>query len=208
MCDLGRTTTDVVLMEVPGRDRVLGSRRRHHSFTCRRSRSTRWRCLGTSCLWRSSCRCVISALCAPPCLLNPVNQDPVYHVRMTFLDKLVSFLSRRRIHPMYNIVPFLCVHDPEHDVKTKASAVVIIYSMSLSLMPGTQAQAYVKFALKALPKGRYSHRYLSDSNTEVRRYRQLSGSRPLSTTSSGYCTCLPIIQISKSMRNRSPTWQG
>ncbi|RPD56961.1 hypothetical protein L226DRAFT_491089 [Lentinus tigrinus ALCF2SS1-7] len=60
-------------------------------------------------------------------------QDPVYQVRMTFLDKLISFLSRRRIHPMYNIVPFLSVHDPELDVKTKA-------------------QAYVKFALRALPK--------------------------------------------------------
>ncbi|KAI0698060.1 armadillo-type protein [Cerioporus squamosus] len=60
-------------------------------------------------------------------------QDPVYQVRMTFLDKLVSFLSRRRIHVMYNIVPFLCVHDPEHDVKNKA-------------------QAYVRYAVKALPK--------------------------------------------------------
>ncbi|TFK86665.1 hypothetical protein K466DRAFT_492369 [Polyporus arcularius HHB13444] len=66
-----------------------------------------------------------------------IMQDPVYQVRMTFLDKLVSFLSRRRIHPMYNIVPFLCVHDPEHDVKIKASPM---------------AQAYVRFALKALPK--------------------------------------------------------
>ncbi|RPD70263.1 hypothetical protein L226DRAFT_526109 [Lentinus tigrinus ALCF2SS1-7] len=56
-------------------------------------------------------------------------QDPVYQVRMTFLDKLISFLSQRRIHPMYNIVPFLSVHDPELD-----------------------AQAYVKFALRALPK--------------------------------------------------------
>lgn len=47
----------------------------------------------------------------------------MYQVRMTFLDKLVSFLSRRKVHTMYNIVPFLSVHDPELDVKNKASPI-------------------------------------------------------------------------------------
>ncbi|EIW55568.1 uncharacterized protein TRAVEDRAFT_73422 [Trametes versicolor FP-101664 SS1] len=61
-------------------------------------------------------------------------QDPVYQVRMTFLDKLVALLSRGKLPPQYNIVPFLSVHDPEADVKSKA-------------------QAYVSFALRAMPKG-------------------------------------------------------
>ena len=61
-------------------------------------------------------------------------QDPVWHVRMTFLDKMLSLLSRSKIPIQYNMVPFLCVHDPEADVKSKS-------------------QAYVVFALRAMPKG-------------------------------------------------------
>ncbi|OSD08806.1 hypothetical protein PYCCODRAFT_1380708 [Trametes coccinea BRFM310] len=60
-------------------------------------------------------------------------QDPVYQVRMTFLDKLVSLLSRNKLPVQYNIIPFLSVHDPEEDVKSKA-------------------KAYVIFALRAMPK--------------------------------------------------------
>ncbi|CDO77959.1 hypothetical protein BN946_scf184971.g9 [Trametes cinnabarina] len=60
-------------------------------------------------------------------------QDPVYQVRMTFLDKLVSLLSRNKLPVQFNIIPFLSVHDPEEDVKGKA-------------------KAYVTFALRAMPK--------------------------------------------------------
>ncbi|KAI0646530.1 armadillo-type protein [Trametes meyenii] len=60
-------------------------------------------------------------------------QDPVYQVRMTFLDKLVSLLTKGKLPVQYNIIPFLSVHDPEADVKSKA-------------------QAYVAFALRAVPK--------------------------------------------------------
>lgn len=52
---------------------------------------------------------------------------------MTFLDKLVVALSKGKIPIQYNMVPFLAVHDPEADVKGKA-------------------QAYVLFALRAMPK--------------------------------------------------------
>ncbi|KAH9849574.1 armadillo-type protein [Lenzites betulinus] len=60
-------------------------------------------------------------------------QDPVYQVRMSFLNKLVALLSKNKLPVQYNIVPFLSVHDPEADVKGKA-------------------QAYVSFAVRALPK--------------------------------------------------------
>ncbi|KAI0824810.1 armadillo-type protein [Trametes gibbosa] len=60
-------------------------------------------------------------------------QDPVYQVRMAFLNKLVALLSKNKLPVQYNIVPFLSVHDPEADVKGKA-------------------QAYVTFALRAMPK--------------------------------------------------------
>ncbi|KAI0634818.1 armadillo-type protein [Trametes polyzona] len=60
-------------------------------------------------------------------------QDPVYQVRMRFLDKLVALLSKGKLPVQYNVIPFLSVHDPEEDVKSKA-------------------QAYVTFALRAMPK--------------------------------------------------------
>ncbi|PIL27726.1 hypothetical protein GSI_10879 [Ganoderma sinense ZZ0214-1] len=72
-------------------------------------------------------------------------QDPVYQVRMTFLDKLVVALSKGKIPIQYNMVPFLAVHDPEADVKGKA-------------------QAYVLFALRAMPKPvrleRFEHSFI------------------------------------------------
>lgn len=46
-------------------------------------------------------------------------QDSVYQVRMRFLDKMVSLLSKNKISIRYNMLPFLCVHDPEADVKSK-----------------------------------------------------------------------------------------
>ena len=47
-------------------------------------------------------------------------QDSAYLVRMRFLDKLILFLTRNKIPIQYNMLPFLCVHDPEADVKIKA----------------------------------------------------------------------------------------
>ena len=52
-------------------------------------------------------------------------QDPVYQVRVTFLNKLVSLLSRTKIPIQYNMVPFLTIHDPEPDVRSKAGIHVI-----------------------------------------------------------------------------------
>ncbi|KAI8986667.1 armadillo-type protein [Trametes punicea] len=60
-------------------------------------------------------------------------QDPVYQVRVIFLNKLVSLLSKSKLPVQYNVIPFLSVHDPEEDVKSKA-------------------KAYVTFALRAVPK--------------------------------------------------------
>ncbi|KAI0747029.1 armadillo-type protein [Daedaleopsis nitida] len=72
-------------------------------------------------------------------------QDPVYQVRMTFLDKLVQLLSRNRIPMQYNIVPFLTIHDPEPDVRSKA-------------------QAYIVYALRNLPRQvklqRFEHNFI------------------------------------------------
>ncbi|OBZ77502.1 Sister chromatid cohesion protein pds5 [Grifola frondosa] len=56
-------------------------------------------------------------------------QDPCYQVRMTFMEKLVLLLSTRKLPVQFNVIPFLSVHDPEAD-----------------------AQAYVSFAVRAMPK--------------------------------------------------------
>ncbi|KAH7910374.1 armadillo-type protein [Hygrophoropsis aurantiaca] len=58
-------------------------------------------------------------------------QDPCYNVRMTFLTKLVSLLTPRKLPPRFNVIPFLTVHDPEADVKSRAIAYVTFASRSL-----------------------------------------------------------------------------
>ncbi|EIW77089.1 cohesin-associated protein Pds5 [Coniophora puteana RWD-64-598 SS2] len=59
-------------------------------------------------------------------------QDPCYNVRAIFLTKLVLLLTPRKLPARFNIIPFLTVHDPEADVKTRATA-------------------YVQFAVRSLP---------------------------------------------------------
>ncbi|KZT68344.1 hypothetical protein DAEQUDRAFT_812146 [Daedalea quercina L-15889] len=61
-------------------------------------------------------------------------QDPCYQVRITFMDKLLSLLTARKLGPSYNVIPFLSVHDPEADVKNRAVAYV---SAALRSMPKT-----------------------------------------------------------------------
>ncbi|KAI0938430.1 hypothetical protein AcW1_001836 [Taiwanofungus camphoratus] len=58
-------------------------------------------------------------------LLAITIQDPCYQVRITFMDKLVTLLTARKLSPRFNVVPFLSVHDPEADVKNKAKAYVV-----------------------------------------------------------------------------------
>lgn len=48
-------------------------------------------------------------------------QDPCYQIRMSFLDKTIAQLSRGKLNPSYNVIPFLAVHDPESDVISKVS---------------------------------------------------------------------------------------
>ena len=80
-------------------------------------------------------------------------QDSVYQVRMRFLDKLLTSLSKGKLPIQYNMIPFLCVHDPESDVKSKVrqgnSSIPITWPLTFK----TQAQAYVAYALRAMPKG-------------------------------------------------------
>ncbi|KAJ4468818.1 armadillo-type protein [Lentinula aciculospora] len=51
-------------------------------------------------------------------------QDTCFNVRMTFLQKLVSLLHRRKLPAKYHVILFLTVHDPEEDIKQKAAATV------------------------------------------------------------------------------------
>ncbi|KAF8726601.1 hypothetical protein AX14_007667 [Amanita brunnescens Koide BX004] len=56
--------------------------------------------------------------------LAVVVQDSCYNVRISFLSKLISRLQSRKLPPRYNVILFLTIHDPEEDVKTKASSYV------------------------------------------------------------------------------------
>ncbi|KAH7926273.1 hypothetical protein BV22DRAFT_1128351 [Leucogyrophana mollusca] len=58
-------------------------------------------------------------------------QDPCYNVRMVFLTKLVSLLTPRKLPSRFNVIPFLTVHDPEADVKSRAIAYISFASRSL-----------------------------------------------------------------------------
>jgi len=56
--------------------------------------------------------------------LAVVVQDSCYNVRISFLSKLISLLQSRKLPARYNVILFLTIHDPEEDVKTKASSYV------------------------------------------------------------------------------------
>ncbi|TDL19619.1 ARM repeat-containing protein [Rickenella mellea] len=53
-------------------------------------------------------------------LLALTVQDSCFQVRIGFLTKLVGLLHTRKLHPRFNLIPFLTVHDPEAEVKEKA----------------------------------------------------------------------------------------
>jgi sister-chromatid-cohesion protein PDS5 len=59
-------------------------------------------------------------------------QDPCYNVRMEFLMKLFPLLTARKLPPRYNLIPFLTVHDPEADVKSRAISYVTYASRNIS----------------------------------------------------------------------------
>ncbi|KAF8624977.1 hypothetical protein AX15_005612 [Amanita polypyramis BW_CC] len=56
--------------------------------------------------------------------LAVVVQDSCYNVRISFLSKLIPLLQSRKVPARYNVVLFLTIHDPEEDVKIKASSYV------------------------------------------------------------------------------------
>jgi len=58
-------------------------------------------------------------------------QDPCYHVRITFLTKLVSLLTARKLPPRFNTIPFLTIHDPEADIRDRAIAYVSFIMRSI-----------------------------------------------------------------------------
>ncbi|KAG2124196.1 armadillo-type protein [Suillus clintonianus] len=58
-------------------------------------------------------------------------QDPCYNVRMEFLMKIFPLLTARKLPAQYNLIPFLTVHDPEADVKSRAISYVTHASRNL-----------------------------------------------------------------------------
>ncbi|KAF6757823.1 cohesin-associated protein Pds5 [Ephemerocybe angulata] len=53
-----------------------------------------------------------------------VVQDSCYNVRFEFLTKLLGVVQPRRVPAMYNVIPFLTVHDPEADIRSIAAAYI------------------------------------------------------------------------------------
>ncbi|KAL4078145.1 armadillo-type protein [Scleroderma yunnanense] len=59
-------------------------------------------------------------------------EDPCYHVRMIFLTKLISLLTSRKLPPRFNTIPFLTVHDPEIDIRSRAIAYISFLNRTIS----------------------------------------------------------------------------
>ncbi|KII91267.1 hypothetical protein PLICRDRAFT_105332 [Plicaturopsis crispa FD-325 SS-3] len=59
-------------------------------------------------------------------------QDPCFEVRLAFFTKLISLITPRKLHPRFNCIPFLTIHDPEPEVKSAAVS-------------------YISYALRSLP---------------------------------------------------------
>lgn len=67
---------------------------------------------------------------------------------MIFLTKLISLLSPRKLPPRFNIIPFLTVHDPEADVRSRATAYISLLNRTIS--PGKAIYVSLK-NIHALP---------------------------------------------------------
>jgi len=52
-------------------------------------------------------------------------QDTCYGVRSMFLNKLITLFVARKLPPPFSVIFFLTVHDPEEDVKTSVSIIVV-----------------------------------------------------------------------------------
>ncbi|KAF8582552.1 ARM repeat-containing protein [Ramaria rubella] len=57
-------------------------------------------------------------------LLAVTMQDSCFQVRMGFLVKLISYLTRNKTDPRFNTIIFLTAHDPEREVRDKARSYV------------------------------------------------------------------------------------
>lgn len=66
--------------------------------------------------------------------------------------KLFPLLTARKLSPRYNLIPFLTVHDPEADVKSRVSTVFVLWYLYVTLL---QAISYVTHASRNLSAGEF-----------------------------------------------------
>jgi sister-chromatid-cohesion protein PDS5 len=66
--------------------------------------------------------------------------------------KLFPLLTARKLPPRYNLIPFLTVHDPEADVKSRVSDVCVLSYLCLTLL---QAISYVTHASRNVSAGEF-----------------------------------------------------
>jgi sister chromatid cohesion protein PDS5 len=60
--------------------------------------------------------------CLSKCMLLSLCKDPCYQVRLTFVMKLVTLLTARKLPSTYNILLFMVIHDPEADIINRVSS--------------------------------------------------------------------------------------
>ncbi|KIJ30528.1 hypothetical protein M422DRAFT_36533 [Sphaerobolus stellatus SS14] len=59
-------------------------------------------------------------------------QDSCFQVRLGFLTKLVSYLSRKKTDPRFTVIVFLTAHDPEKEIREKAKGWVTMTAPRLT----------------------------------------------------------------------------
>ncbi|KAI0075977.1 ARM repeat-containing protein [Panus rudis PR-1116 ss-1] len=58
-------------------------------------------------------------------------QDPCYQIRLKFIHKLLGLLGAQKLPTNYHIIPFVTVHDPEADIKNRATAYIQLMIRSM-----------------------------------------------------------------------------
>jgi sister-chromatid-cohesion protein PDS5 len=59
------------------------------------------------------------------CKIGLLIQDPVYHVRVTFIEQLCNYVGIKTLPPKYSIWLLLAAHEPEIELKQKVKMFLV-----------------------------------------------------------------------------------
>ncbi|KAF8907524.1 armadillo-type protein [Mucidula mucida] len=103
--------------------------------------------------------------------------DTCYEVRFNFLTKAFAILHQQQVPDVYNIIPFLTVHDPEEDLRAAASMYIVgaINRRAAETRTKFIATLFIRFIhfLAHHPDFVETHQDLQDHSKYIRNYLEL-----------------------------------